>query len=45
MSKQVRLGQVARKLNVGRNTIIEFLQGKGFEIDSNPNTKIDEKFT
>ena len=43
MSKQIRLGQVARKLNVGRNTIIEFLQNKGYDIDSNPNTKIDEK--
>ena len=43
MSKQIRLGQVARKLNVGRNTIIEFLQSKGFEIDSNPNTKINEE--
>tara|TARA_B100000686_G_scaffold328031_1_gene387563 strand:- start:230 stop:2617 length:2388 start_codon:yes stop_codon:yes gene_type:complete len=39
--KQLRLGQIARKLNVGRNTIIEFLNKKGFEIDSNPNTKID----
>ena len=39
-SKQLRLGQVARKLNVGRNTIIDFLRNKGYEIDSNPNTKI-----
>ena len=43
MSKQIRLVQVERKLNVGRNTIIEFLQNKGYDIDSNPNTKIDEK--
>ncbi len=43
MSKQIRLGQVARKLNVGRNTIIEFLNSKGYEIDSNPNTKINEE--
>jgi len=38
--KVMRLSQVARKLNVGRNTIIEHLAKKGFEIDSNPNTKI-----
>ena len=38
--KVMRLSQVARKLNVGRNTIIEHLGKKGFEIDSNPNTKI-----
>ena len=40
-TKQLRLGQIARKLNVGRNTIINFLNKKGFKIDSNPNTKID----
>ena len=39
--KQLRLGQIARKLNVGRNSIIDFLNKKGIEIDSNPNTKID----
>ena len=39
--KQLRLRQVARKLNVGRNTIINYLHEKGYEIDSSPNTKID----
>jgi len=38
--KMMRLSQVARKLNVGRNTIIEFLASKDIEIDSSPNTKI-----
>ena len=38
--KMIRLGQAARKLNVGSSTIIEFLGAKGFEIDSNPNSKI-----
>ena len=42
-SKQLRLGQIARKLNVGRNTIIDFLRNKGYEIDSNPNTKISSE--
>ena len=41
-TKQLRLGQVARKLNVGRNTIINFLHEKGYEVDSNPNTKISQ---
>lgn len=36
----MRLGQAARKLNVGSSTIIDFLATKGFKIDSNPNTKI-----
>ncbi len=38
--KTMRLSQVARKLNVGRNTILEFLTDKGFEVDSSPNSKI-----
>ena len=38
-----RLNQVARKLNVGRTTIIEFLESKGFEVDTNPNSKISEE--
>ena len=41
-----RLSQVARKLNVGRATIIDFLEKKGFEVDSSPNSKIsDEQFS
>lgn len=36
-----RISQVARKLNVGRNTILEFLSEKGYEIDRSPNAKID----
>ena len=39
--KMMRLSQVARKLNVGRSTIIEFLSDKGFEVDSSPNSKIN----
>ena len=38
--KTMRLSQVARKLNVGRGTIVDFLKDKGLEIDSNPNSKI-----
>ncbi|MDH5380418.1 MAG: translation initiation factor IF-2 [Cyclobacteriaceae bacterium] len=38
--KNMRLSQVARKLNVGRNTIIDFLEEKGFDVDENPNSKI-----
>lgn len=36
----MRLSQVARKLNVGSNTIIDFLAKKGFDVESNPNSKI-----
>ena len=38
-----RLSQVARKLNVGRTTIIDFLSDQGFEVDSSPNSKISEE--
>ena len=38
--KTMRLSQVARKLNVGRTTILDFLSEKGFEVDSNPNSKV-----
>jgi hypothetical protein len=38
--KAMRLSQVARKLNVGRDTIVEFLGEKGMEVDRNPNAKI-----
>ena len=38
--KTMRLSQVARKLNVGRNTIVDFLANKGQEVDSSPNAKI-----
>lgn len=39
--KMIRLGQVARKLNVGTATIVESLAKKGFEVENNPNSKIN----
>lgn len=38
-----RLSKVARELNVGISTIVDFLGTKGIEIDTNPNTKIDQE--
>ena len=37
----MRLSQVARKLNVGRTTIVDFLSQKGFDVDASPNSKIN----
>lgn len=37
----VRLIQVSKDLNVGINSLVEHLQKAGFDIKSNPNTKID----
>lgn len=36
----MRLGQIARKLNVGTATIVESMAKKGFEVENNPNSKI-----
>jgi len=41
-AKGMRLSKVAKELNVGISTIVEFLSKQGHAIDSNPNTKIDE---
>ncbi|MBN1821606.1 MAG: translation initiation factor IF-2 [Prolixibacteraceae bacterium] len=37
-----RLSKLAREFNVGIHTIVEFLHKKGYEIDSNPNTKVED---
>ncbi len=37
---------MARKLNVGLSTIVDFLAAKGFEVDSSPNSKVtSEQFS
>jgi translation initiation factor IF-2 len=38
--KLIRLGQASRKLNVGHNTILDFLAKKGFSVENNPNAKL-----
>lgn len=38
--KGIRLGQASRKLNVGHNTILDFLAKKGFALENNPNAKL-----
>lgn len=35
-----RLSKAAREFNIGTSTIVEFLSKKGFQVDSNPNTRI-----
>ncbi|WP_291529538.1 translation initiation factor IF-2, partial [Bacteroides sp. UBA939] len=39
----IRLNKVTRDLNVGIVTVVEFLQKKGFAVETNPNTKITEE--
>jgi len=38
--KSIRLSQAARKLNVGHNTILDFLAKKGVVVENNPNAKL-----
>ena len=41
VKKPVRLSKVAREFNVGITTIVEYLDGRGIEVESSPNTKIN----
>ncbi|MCH6198478.1 translation initiation factor IF-2 [Aquiflexum sp. LQ15W] len=41
--KTMRLGQIARKLNVGISTIVESMAKKGFDVENNPNSKISQE--
>jgi len=39
-SKPIRLSTIARELNVGTSTIIDFLVKKGYSVENNPNAKV-----
>ena len=39
--KGSRLSKIARELNVGITTLVDFLQKQGFKISTDPNTKIE----
>ncbi len=39
-NKTIRLSKAAREFNISKNTVIEFLEKKGFKIESSPNTKL-----
>ncbi len=41
--KTIRLNKVAKELNVGVATLVEFLNKKGENVENNPNAKIDDK--
>ncbi|MCL2683450.1 MAG: translation initiation factor IF-2 [Bacteroidales bacterium] len=38
--KGIRLSKAAKEFNIAVHTVIDFLESKGFEVDSNPNSKI-----
>ncbi|MDF1695467.1 MAG: translation initiation factor IF-2 [Saprospiraceae bacterium] len=39
----IRLVKIAKELNVGTSTIVDFLKGKGYDIDNKPTSKISEE--
>ncbi|MFT4779154.1 MAG: translation initiation factor IF-2 [Flavobacteriales bacterium] len=43
VKKPVRLSKVAREFNVGITTIVEYLDGRGIEVESSPNAKIESE--
>jgi translation initiation factor IF-2 len=43
-SGKKRLSKLASELNVGISTIVEFLQKKGLNIDTNPNNKVEVEY-
>ena len=40
---RTKISKVANDLNVGVNTVVEFLRKHNIEVDSNPNARIDEE--
>ncbi len=42
-TKTPRLLEAAKEFNIGKETLVKFLTDKGFEISSNPSTKLTEK--
>ena len=40
---RTKIGKVAKDLNVGVNTAVDFLRKHNIEVDNNPNARIDEK--
>src|SRR5947209_17570679 len=42
-TKTPRLLAAAKEFNIGKETLVEFLSDKGFEISSSPSTKLTEE--
>ena len=39
---RTKIGKIASELNLGRNTVVEFLRKHNIEVEDNPNARIDE---
>ncbi len=41
---EIRLSKLTKQFNIGLSTLVEFLAGKGVEVDMNPNAKISDEY-
>lgn len=42
MPKKIRLNKAVKEFNISMSRLVEFLQSKGFEVEANPNSQLDE---
>jgi translation initiation factor IF-2 len=42
MPKKIRLNKAVKEFNISMSRLVEFLQSKGFEVEENPNSQLDE---
>ena len=40
--KTIRLMKAAKEFNIGKDTLVQFLSEKGFEVKNNPNTELSD---
>ncbi|MEY1639089.1 translation initiation factor IF-2 [Tenuifilum osseticum] len=40
--KKIRLSKLAKEFNVGVGTLVEFLHKRGYDVENNPNAKVDQ---
>ena len=39
---KIRLSKLAKEFNVGVGTLVEFLHKRGYDVENNPNAKVDQ---
>ena len=40
---EIRLNKLTKQFNIGLQTLVDFLSGKGVEVEMNPNAKVSEE--
>ncbi len=41
---EIRLNKLIKKYNIGLQTLVDFLQSKGVEVEANPNAKVSDEY-